>query len=157
MAATMGRGFLQLESEWSLSGTGTMVFQDTVNILGCGLQGKKGRKPKRMAGQAVGLCYVHLASAMPLPLSDGCQHSECLISYSWLNTQKGQCLGQARESRAVLVPSVSSQCFITDGPLLCTSVLHQALMLLLWVIMSILLLGSSENKLWVPRRPLTRV
>lgn len=82
MAATMGRGFLQLESEWSLSGTGTMVFQDTVNILGCGLQGKKGRKPKRMAGQAVWLCYVHLASAMPLPLSDGCQHSECLISYS---------------------------------------------------------------------------
>lgn len=83
MAATMGRGFLQLESEWSLSGTGTMVFQDTVNILGCGLQGKKGRKPKRMAGQAVWLCYVHLASAMSLPLSDGCQHSECLISYSW--------------------------------------------------------------------------
>lgn len=34
---------------------------------------------------------------------------------------------------------------------------HQTLMLLFWVVMSTLLLGSSESKLWVPRRPLTRV
>lgn len=53
--------------------------------------------------------------------------------------------------------SVSSQGLITGGPLVCTSVPHQDLTLLFWVVMSILLLGSSENRLWVPRRPLTRV
>lgn len=55
ITATIGRGFFHLEGEWpSLSQD--LWLAKILSILGYELQGKKG--PKRMAGQAVWLCYV---------------------------------------------------------------------------------------------------